>query len=76
MKRVANIIGYLLALVVIAWVPAAVAFVIMGIWGDDRWFVTGCIMITVAAVVGIITLMLFQHKQHHSEQHDPDWSKN
>lgn len=53
-------LGYVLAIAAVLWVPAALIFLVAGIWGDPRWTDTGILMIGVAGAAAVIAAIAFK----------------
>lgn len=54
---ITQLLAMVLALVIFAWIPVSIFFVIKGIWGDSRWFFTGLSMLVTAFVTAVAVLL-------------------
>lgn len=64
-------LAYLVAFIILSWVPVALVFAIMGIWGDDgRWLATAFAMATAALLFAIGVSVYVFGRAEESEQEE------
>lgn len=46
MSRILRLIAEMtISVIAILWIPTAIGFIFVGIWGDTRWIITGFVML-------------------------------